>query len=504
MSGSKSIHLPPVTLRKEDSGVIFEYYQTLIPWLQLEEHTEDANKLPWKPLTEGWKPKDTERLWRPWGRLLPLFVDATVEEIFVQKIPRHPTDPTPTGFLDVLSDGSLGMRLHRDLRISEKDFTDGLERIATKQGHEGLYSTSRPEGKVVVQSALELDGCRLASGIPPASTAPFAAIRIPARERPNILHLVGARRFGANVDKALICPGEPLPIPMIDPIGEARAALDGGDAEGSVMFPIESLEYLRCTSAVGWNVVYSGATSSAKTTTLNAAISLLPAHWRVVTVESGVAELKIPHINWVPLFVSDTVKDLSQENLVKLAMRMSPKPIPNGEIRSGNEIALWAEITLTGHECSPTTLHAGSADEALMRLAVGILSGTEGGLTEETARIKAAMAANVVVQLAREEVLIDGVVKSVRRCTSISEVQVTGSYIAGDLKIAVVPVFETRQDTSGNPYLAYVGHQSDVLLWPIMRKRFKEKEIPEWAKLDQVMSCESKRSLHSPPLDDQQ
>lgn len=114
-----------------------------------------------------------------------------------------------------------------------------------------------------------------------------------------------------------------------------------------------------------------------------------------------------------------------------------------------------------------------------MRLAVGILSGTEGALTEATARIKAAMAANVVVQLAREEVMVDGVVKSVRRCTSISEVKVTGSYIAGDLKITVVPVFETKQDQTGNPYLAYVGQETSSL-WPAMRKRFKGQEIPSW------------------------
>lgn len=475
-----SPHLSSEALRTKASGDIFEHYQALLPWLQVEDASQEANKAPWKPITEGWKPKDTERLWRPWGRLLPLFVDPTVEEIFVQKIPRHPTDPTPTGYLDVLSDGLLGMRLHRDLRISEKDFTDGLEKIAIKQGHEGLYSPSRPKGKAVVQAPLEPDGTRLASGIAPASIAPFAAIRIPARERPDILHLVGAKKFGANVDQSLVAPGEPLPIPTIDLIAEARAAIEDCDEEGQVMFPVESLEYLRCTASVGWNVVYSGATSSAKTTTLNAAISLLPAHWRVVTVESGVAELKIPHINWVPLFVNESIPDLTQEGLVKLAMRMSPKPIPNGEIRSGKEIALWAEITLTGHECSPTTLHAGTADEALMRLAVGVLSGTEGDLTEDTARIKAAMAANVVVQLAREEVMIDGVVKSVRRCTSISEVQVSGSYIAKNLEIKIVPIFETKLDPTGNPCLTYVGRETSAL-WPAMRKRFKGKDIPDWA-----------------------
>jgi hypothetical protein len=361
--------------------------------------------------------------------------------------------------------------------MPEGDLITGYTTIMAKISLQ-LFSQATPKGKATIASALEPDGTRLTGGVSPASIAPFACIRIPARERPTIMHLVGAHKFGEGLDVALCLPGEPLKIPDYDPIKLAKDALADGGVKGSVMLPVEALEYLRATATVGWNPVYSGATSSAKTTTLNAAIALLPLHWRVVTVETGVAELKIPHVDWVPLFTSDKVDGLDQESLVKLAMRMSPKPIPNGEIR-GKEGALWQELTTTGHEASPTTLHAGNADECLMRLTNMIMAGTNGLLTEATARIKAAMAANVVVQLAREEVLDKGVVKSVRRCREIYEVQVTGSYIAGTQKIKVVKIFETRTAEDGSATLTYIPGRSH--LWYKMRAKYKDKEIPAWA-----------------------
>jgi type IV secretory pathway ATPase VirB11/archaellum biosynthesis ATPase len=259
--------------------------------------------------------------------------------------------------------------------------------------------------------------------------------------------------------------------------------------EGRVMLPKEALEYLRGVAVAGWNPVFSGATSSAKTTMLNACLRLWPRHWRTVTVETSVAELRLEQVNWVPLFSNEEFRgsgepnELSQEGILRAAMRLSPKPIPTGEVR-GSDGALWAHLVSTGHEASPVTLHAGSTDEALMRLVQMILAGPDAGqLTEASAKIKAALAANVVFQLARDEAVIDGKVVSIRRCTSITEVQTQGSFMEGSFGIKLVQIFETQRDARGEPRLVYVG-KDHCQLWRRLRARYQDHLIPEWAKSD--------------------
>jgi type IV secretory pathway ATPase VirB11/archaellum biosynthesis ATPase len=454
-------------------GEIFQFYQKHMDWLN--PNPSGGGQGGWTPITEKWRAGDTEALWKTWEKLLPLMFDPTVEEIWIQQIPNHPTDPTPHGRLDVLSDGFRGVRHHPHLRMYEDDYTNGLSMILSNQ-NQALYSLFKPDGKPIVQSPLELPGVRLAAGVPPVSKAAFGAIRIPARQRPTLEHISGAKKFGANLNSAHFAPGEPLPYPDLDPLALSKAAADTGTGEGKVMIPVQALEYLRATKAIGWNCIYSGATSSAKTTTLNAAITLCPAHWRVVTVETGVAELKIPHLNWVPLFCDDSKEGMRQADILKLAMRMSPKPIPNGEIR-GAEGALFAEACLTGHEGSDTSLHAGNPDEAIMRFTQMILGGSTGLLSESTARIRAAMAANVIVQMAREDVVENGAIVSVRRCVEISEVSVEGSYTEGTQNIKLRKIFDTEYTPEG-PVLKYLGNSR---LFEVMRARHKGDLIPHWA-----------------------
>lgn len=464
-------------LRSAAPGAIYRHYSQFIEWLIPSPNGKGCQG-PWVPITEKWTSGDTESLWKKWDKLLPLFLDPTVEEIWVQQIPRHPTNPTPNDCVDVLSDGFSGVRVHHALRMPISVFMEGFRSILNSSNR-SLYSIDRPEGVAIIQSALECDGVRLAGGVPPISKAPFAAIRIPARIRPQVDHVSGALAFGKGIDWSLQAPGEPLTIPAEDPLGRSRQIIAEGKAEGKVMIPLQALEYLQAAKLVGWNCIYSGATSSAKTTVLNAAINLTPHHWRVVTVETGVAELKVPHINWVPLFCDDSREGMRQADILKLAMRMSPKPIPNGEIR-GAEGALFVEACLTGHEGSDTSLHAGSPDEAMMRLTRMVLSGSAGLLTEETARVQAAMAANIIVQMRRDDVLSpEGHVVSARRCVEIAEVHVEGSYTENSQAIRLVPIF-TLQKTDNGMELAYTPRRS--ALWETLRKRLLSDKIPQWAR----------------------
>lgn len=503
--GFESIFDPPETLRQMTAqelaeakpGDVFAFYHQQIPWLRpfwekgrLPERDSERTAWigathcggNWTPISEGWLPADSTRLWLSLERLLPLVLDPTVEEIWVQRLINPPVGITPIpGYVDVLTDGLMGVRVHPELRMPESSVTSAFQTILSKGGKK-LYGMKSPEGTPIVESPLEAPGFRLAGGIPPLSIAPFLAIRIPAREKPNIFHLSGARAFPPKYDQDLIAPGVPLRIPSFDPIEEARKLIDEGGYQGPVMFPLEALEYIRCVFLAGWNMAFSGATSSAKTTALNAALNLMPPQWRFVTMEHNVFELKLSHVNWLPLLSSDNLvgKDgkpiLTPERVLQLVLRLSPRPIPVGEIR-GPEGLGWVRGTTTGHEASPTSGHSGGPDEFIQRLTTDMIMPPTGMPLNE-ARNLACKAANVIVQLAREEILDGDKVVSRRRCVSIHEVRVEGSFISGDQKASLVPVFETKE-IKGVPTLTYVG-EGKCGLWPLMRSRYMHNRLPKW------------------------
>lgn len=485
-------------------GRIFDHYQPVLTWLQPERIDPTTKKAakhtgclhPWQPVREGWEAQSTENLWRRWEKLLPLMADPSVEEIFVQRFPATKEFPaTPSGYLDIKTSGMLGDRRHPHLRVKASLFVSGLDLIVPG----GTYNKERPQGLANMGSPLEVQGTRLQAGVPPSSVAPFAAIRIPSRDLPDLTHVAGAKRFGADLDafEHLIAEGVVVKVEENDPLGETRAILEdslkaGRPPEGRVMIPLVGLEYIRALAYAGWNPVFSGATSSAKTTCLNACLRLWPQHWRTVTVETGAAELRLKQYDWVPLFSNDEFRpkdgpipnELSQEAVLKAAMRLSPRPIPCGEVRAADG-ALWVRLSTTGHEASPVTLHAGSADECLMRLVEMVLSGPDAGknTSEETAKFKAARAASVIIQLKRDDAVVDGKAMSLRRCDSITEVHLVGKYIEGTMKIKLVPVFETQIQANGMPELVYVG-RGKSRLWDILRKNGSTRMIPKWAQDD--------------------
>lgn len=122
---------------------------------------------------------------------------------------------------------------------------------------------------------------------------------------------------------------------------------------------------LRCDIAV------AGGTGSGKTTLLNALSREIPPDERVVTIEDS-AELKFDEGLHVVRLES---RDASIEGtgavtirmLVTNALRMRPDRIVVGECRSGEAIDMLTAMN-TGHDGSLTTLHAGTAEEAVSRL----------------------------------------------------------------------------------------------------------------------------------------
>lgn len=118
------------------------------------------------------------------------------------------------------------------------------------------------------------------------------------------------------------------------------------------------------------NVLISGATSSGKTSLLNALASRIARAERVVTLEDT-AELRLaaPHVLRLetrPATVDGTPA-ITMTDLVRTSLRLRPDRLVVGEIRGGEVIDMLNAMN-TGHSGSLTTCHANGPLDALRRV----------------------------------------------------------------------------------------------------------------------------------------
>lgn len=150
-----------------------------------------------------------------------------------------------------------------------------------------------------------------------------------------------------------------------DRVRTLEALVDGGSMPGWL------------ATLLGWavrarrSIAVAGATGSGKTTLLNALSCEIPLGERIVTIEDS-AELRFDaHPNVVRLEARDSsiegVGEVTIRDLVRNALRMRPDRIVVGEVRGAECVDMLTALS-TGHDGSLTTLHAGSAEEAVMRL----------------------------------------------------------------------------------------------------------------------------------------
>ena len=164
------------------------------------------------------------------------------------------------------------------------------------------------------------------------------------------------------------------------------------------------------------SIAVAGGTGSGKTTLLNALSCEIPRSERIVTIEDS-AELRFDsHPNLVRLEVRDSsiegTGEITIRDLVKNALRMRPDRIVVGEVRAGECIDMLNALN-TGHAGSLTTLHAGSAEEAVMRLVLMARFGMD--LPTDLIEEQIATAIDLIVVTRR---LADGA----RLVTSLTEV----------------------------------------------------------------------------------
>lgn len=149
------------------------------------------------------------------------------------------------------------------------------------------------------------------------------------------------------------------------------------------------------------NIVFSGGTSSGKTTFLNAALKEIDAEDRIITIESP-RELELTQKNVVRLEASkgeQGVANISNQALVKSCMRLRPDRIIMGEI-IGGEIMDFVAACTTGHEGSITTIHANNPRGAFSRMA-GLYKHNQIVMRDEEILSELKAAIDVIIQLSK-------------------------------------------------------------------------------------------------------
>ncbi|MFI8961125.1 CpaF family protein [Streptomyces sp. NPDC053493] len=151
-----------------------------------------------------------------------------------------------------------------------------------------------------------------------------------------------------------------------------------------------------------FNIIVSGATGTGKTTLLNALSGLIPEGERVITIEDS-AELQLQQSHVIRLEARPpNIEGRGQvtiRDLVRNSLRMRPDRIVVGEVRGGETLDMLQAMS-TGHDGSLATVHANSAEDALMRLQT-LASMSEVKVPFEALRDQINSAVDVLVQLTR-------------------------------------------------------------------------------------------------------
>ncbi|MFH8981017.1 CpaF family protein [Streptomyces varsoviensis] len=198
-----------------------------------------------------------------------------------------------------------------------------------------------------------------------------------------------------------------------------------------------------------FNVVVSGPTGSGKTTLLNALSGLIPEGERIITVEDA-AELQLQQAHVIRLEARPPNVEgngrITIRDLVRNSLRMRPDRIIVGEVRGGETLDMLQAMS-TGHDGSLATVHANSAEDALMRLQT-LASMSEVKIPYEALQDQINSAVDCVVQLARAA---DG-------SRRVSEIAILDSHGHEEYRIATVCRFDAEPLGADRTVRGRFGH----------------------------------------------
>ncbi|RLE50010.1 MAG: secretion system protein E [Candidatus Methanomethylicota archaeon] len=227
-------------------------------------------------------------------------------------------------------------------------------------------------------------------------------------------------------------------------------------------FSIDSIALLWLLVESGANMLVVGGTASGKTTTLNALCLFIPENRRVVSIEDT-RELKLYHDNWIPLIaredrqVEGSSERMGSMFLLKRALRMRPEYLLVGEVR-GKEARIMFQAMNTGHIVY-STIHAGSAEEAFIRL------------TNPPISVPPAMMLPLDIVIVQALTQREG--KDVRRCLFIAEVEEV-SASQGFVKLSPIYSYDLSSDS-----LIPVGQPKKAIKKACIRLGFSESQFFE-------------------------
>ena len=151
-------------------------------------------------------------------------------------------------------------------------------------------------------------------------------------------------------------------------------------------------EFLRRATRERQNILIAGGTSTGKTTLANALLAEIATTGDRVLVLEDTVELQCVARDHVPLRTHGNVA--SMRDLARATMRLRPDRVVVGEVRGGEALDL-VKLWGTDHPGGIATIHAGSAQGALLRLEQLILE-----VAANAPRALIADAINVVVRIA--------------------------------------------------------------------------------------------------------
>lgn len=194
-------------------------------------------------------------------------------------------------------------------------------------------------------------------------------------------------------------------------------------------------QLLRALVKARKNVLITGGTGAGKTTLLRALASEMDALERIVTIEDAF-ELGLDHDPDIHADVTafqarepnvEGEGAVSQAELVRWGLRMSPDRVIVGEIR-GPEVIPMCNAMSQGNDGSMATLHASSSRIAFTRLASYAAQGVE-RLPLEATNLLVASAVHFVVHLARAEDRRTRVVSSIREVVGADGPQIISNEV---------------------------------------------------------------------------
>lgn len=151
-------------------------------------------------------------------------------------------------------------------------------------------------------------------------------------------------------------------------------------------------EFLRRATRERQNILIAGGTSTGKTTLANALLAEIATTGDRILVLEDTVELQCLARDHVPLRTHSHVA--SMRDLARATMRLRPDRVVVGEVRGGEALDL-VKLWGTDHPGGIATIHAGSAQGALLRLEQLILE-----VAANAPRALIADAINVVVRIA--------------------------------------------------------------------------------------------------------